>query len=228
MAAAHWETQLFTRIGRAVSRHPLAFVLIWAVVLGITGSLALTGWGGQNLFSRLTSSETNVPDTDSQHVADTVAEARGSSTTVTIVVTGVDVRTHRAQAGELVATLRDKLDVEHVASVTDAFSVLARVPGTDPALAQADPAAARAAAEATARAQASAQAMLAADGNGFTEVITLDAGLDAKQQSAAHEALDAALPGYLDGLHEQFPGPRPIRCRPAPSATRSSTWCRRT
>lgn len=206
MAAAHWETQLFTRIGRAVSRHPLAFVLIWAVVLGITGSLALTGWGGQNLFSRLTSSETNVPDTDSQHVADTVAEARGSSTTVTIVVTGVDVRTHRAQAGELVATLRDKLDVEHVASVTDAFSVLARVPGTDPALAQADPAAARAAAEATARAQASAQAMLAADGNGFTEVITLDAGLDAKHQSAAHEALDAALPGYLDGLHEQFPG----------------------
>ncbi|MCT2996260.1 MMPL family transporter, partial [Propionibacterium freudenreichii] len=120
------------------------------MVLGITGSLALTGWGGQNLFSRLTSSETNVPDTDSQHVADTVAEARGSSTTVTIVVTGVDVRTHRAQAGELVATLRDKLDVEHVASVTDAFSVLARVPGTDPALAQADPAAARAAAEATA------------------------------------------------------------------------------
>ena len=48
---------MFTRIGRAVSRHPVSVVVGWALLVVVSATLAFHGWGAGGLFERLASTK---------------------------------------------------------------------------------------------------------------------------------------------------------------------------
>ncbi len=170
--------RMFTRIGRTVAHHPLSIIIGWLLILGTLGSFALFGWGQGNLFTRLTSTESSIPGTESQQVLDVTSGSPDAGKTITLVFTDVDVSGHSEQLAGVLAEHRDDFKVAHVASVSDAFSV------PDPS---------------------AAKALLAKGGDGFVVLITLDKGLDDKQVSAANDAVGQAMGGFVDALRQPFP-----------------------
>ena len=48
---------MFTRIGRAVSRHPVSVVVGWALLVVVSATLVFHGWGAGGLFERLASGD---------------------------------------------------------------------------------------------------------------------------------------------------------------------------
>lgn len=170
---------MFNRLGRTVARHPLGIIIGWLLVLGVLGSLALAGWGHGNLFDRVTSTDSSITGTQSQEVIDLTSGSPDAGKTVTLVFTGVDVTARSQQLAAVLAQHRADFELTHVASVNDPFSL------TDPS---------------------AAQALLSTNGDGFVMAITLDKGLDDKQVTAANDAIDGALGGFVDALRTSFPG----------------------
>ena len=104
---------------------------------------------------------------------------------ISIVVQGVDVAGDYASAAAAVGAAREELSgLDGVASVADAFAL------PDPASQQ-------------------ARAMLSTGGDGYVEVVTLDAGLSDKEIDAANERVVRAAEGaYLDSLRQYAPEAR--------------------
>ena len=71
-------TRVFHALGRIVSRHPKTTVLAWAVLSALGFALAMTGAGGASLFDRLDSGAPNVPNSQSEHAQELLAELRDS------------------------------------------------------------------------------------------------------------------------------------------------------
>ena len=89
---------MFTRIGLAVSRHPVVVLAVWALLLTVMTGLAFQGLGAGGLFERLASAEATTPDTDS-HVVYSMTRTDGEGgESITVVVSGVDVAGDPASA----------------------------------------------------------------------------------------------------------------------------------
>jgi RND superfamily putative drug exporter len=99
-------------LGRASARHPVVVIVIWVLVLGSAGAVALGGVGGQTLFQRLADGIPKV-DGEAQHGQDMLTN--GSATTLTLLVHGVDADSPRlaAIAADLGAKLKDVPHVEY-------------------------------------------------------------------------------------------------------------------
>ncbi|MEW6891056.1 MMPL family transporter [Trueperella pyogenes] len=112
---------MFDRLGHAIARKPRLFVLGWVLIL-ILGSLsALWGFGSGNLFSRMKSTQSMVPNTESDTVLQKTIEKTSPESAV-IVVSGVTP----SQVTSEVAHLRAELErIDGVASVVDPESVAA-------------------------------------------------------------------------------------------------------
>ncbi|UVJ54614.1 MMPL family transporter [Trueperella pyogenes] len=112
---------MFDRLGHAIARKPRLFVLGWVLIL-ILGSLsALWGFGSGNLFSRMKSTQSMVPNTESDTVLQKTIEKTSPESAV-IVVSGLTP----SQVTSEVAHLRAELErIDGVASVVDPESVAA-------------------------------------------------------------------------------------------------------
>ncbi|MBB3024693.1 Membrane transport protein mmpL8 [Trueperella pyogenes] len=113
---------MFDRLGHAIARKPRLFVLGWVLIL-ILGSLsALWGFGSGNLFSRMKSTQSMVPNTESDTVLQKTIEKTSPESAV-IVVSGVTP----SQVTSEVAHLRAELErIDGVTSVVDPESVAAK------------------------------------------------------------------------------------------------------
>ncbi|WP_415635201.1 MMPL family transporter [Propionibacterium acidifaciens] len=180
------ETQgalMFTRIGLAVSRHPVVVLAVWALLLTVMTGLAFQGLGAGGLFERLASAEATTPDTDS-HVVYSMTRTDGEGgESITVVVSGVDVAGDPASAAAAASAVRGELaGLDGVASVTDAFTM------PDPTSQQ-------------------ARALLSADGDGFVELVELDEGLDDRASQTANDRVaETARDACLDALRAHDAG----------------------
>ena len=174
---------MFTRIGLAVSRHPVVVLAVWALLLTVMTGLAFQGLGAGGLFERLASAEATTPDTDS-HVVYSMTRTDGEGgESITVVVSGVDVAGDPASAAAAASAVRGELaGLDGVASVTDAFTM------PDPASQQ-------------------ARALLSADGDGFVELVELDEGLDDRASQTANDRVaETARDACLDALRAHDAG----------------------
>ncbi|QRV02931.1 MMPL family transporter [Arcanobacterium phocisimile] len=110
---------MFTWLSHKIPARPKTFILFWAVLafLGISG--ALVGFGQGNLFERMSSSESMIPDSESDIVLRaTGADERGES-----IIVLVENTTPEEISVELSA-FREKVQaLPHVASVNDPQNV---------------------------------------------------------------------------------------------------------
>ena len=174
---------MFTRIGLAVSRHPVVVLAVWALLLTVMTGLAFQGLGAGGLFERLASAEATTPDTDS-HVVYSMTRTDGEGgESITVVVSGVDVAGDPAGAAAAASAVRGELaGLDGVASVTDAFTM------PDPTSQQ-------------------ARALLSADGDGFVELDELDEGLDDRASQTANDRVaETARDACLDALRAHDAG----------------------
>ena len=168
---------MFTRIGLAVSRHPVAVIVVWALLLAVMTGLAFQGLGAGGLFDRLASAEATTPDTDS-HIVYSMTRTDGTGgESITVVVSGIDVAGDPAGAAAAASAVRgDLAGLDGVASVTDAFTT------PDPASQQ-------------------ARALLSADGDGFVELVELDEELDDRASQAVNDRVAETARGAGADAH---------------------------
>ncbi|PHP52771.1 MMPL family transporter [Actinomyces ruminis] len=173
---------MFSRIGRVVSRHPMTVVAAWVLLVAVAASFVFQGWGAGGLFQRLASGDATTPDTESSVVAELTESDEGEGERITVVVEGVDVVDDYAGVARAVTAAREKLsDLDGVASVVDAFAL------PDPTSQE-------------------ARAVLSTDGDGYVEIITLDAGLSEQEVASVSEHVAETAEGaYLDSLREYAP-----------------------
>ena len=114
-------TTLLARSGRAVGRHPLRVVLIWAVLIGATFAVAIGGVGGGGLFDRLHSSDMESPG-EARAASQMLTDAgSGSFASDTLLMTGVDFDDPRVIGKNLLA-LQRITNIEGVESVANPFA----------------------------------------------------------------------------------------------------------
>ncbi len=170
---------MFHWIARGVSRHPLAVVLVWVLVLLAAAAASLVGFGHGGLFDRLKTSEVIVPGSESARVQELTA-SDSAAPVMTLVVSGVDITADAQRLQTVADNNRALLDVEGVSQVVDPF--LPTVAGTD-----------------------QAGAMVSTAKDGYVVVMQGDTGLDDDQVSALQDAVDAAATDYGDRLRAEFP-----------------------
>lgn len=170
---------MFHWIARGVSRHPLAVVLVWVLVLLAAAAASLVGFGHGGLFDRLKTSEVIVPGSESARVQELTA-SDSAAPVMTLVVSGVDITADAQRLQTFADDNRALLDVEGVSQVVDPF--LPTVAGTD-----------------------QAGAMVSTAKDGYVVVMQGDTGLDDDQVSALQDAVDAAATDYGDRLRAEFP-----------------------
>ncbi len=170
---------MFHWIARGVSRHPLAVVLVWVLVLLAAAAASLVGFGHGGLFDRLKTSEVIVPGSESARVQELTA-SDSAAPVMTLVVSGVDMTADAQRLQTFADDNRALLDVEGVSQVVDPF--LPTVAGTD-----------------------QAGAMVSTAKDGYVVVMQGDTGLDDDQVSALQDAVDAAATDYGDRLRAEFP-----------------------
>ena len=123
---------MFTRIGRAVSRHPVSVVVGWALLVVVSATLVFHGWGAGGLFERLASGEVTTPGTESNVVSSMTTSDDSTGEKITVVVDGVDVAGDYANAAAAATAAREKLTctyrilVEAVGSKVLAFEHMLR------------------------------------------------------------------------------------------------------
>ena len=171
---------MFRILGRSITRRPWLFVACWLVLLAAAVGGALSGYGQDPLFSRLATAEADVPGAQSSDVLKLTATAADQGPVVTVVVRNVDVKSNPARAAQAAAASRNTLKVGHVESVMDAFTL--------PSLTTPQ-----------------AQALLSTNGDGFVELVTLQAGLTAEADKQANVDVEQAVPAYRDALRSWFP-----------------------
>ena len=82
-------TRLAT-LGRASARHPWRFLLVWALISGITFAVAVLGVAGGSLFSRLGSGEPGVGG-EAHDGRAIVERVEPSSSSLMLQLTGIDL-----------------------------------------------------------------------------------------------------------------------------------------
>jgi len=179
---------VFDKLGRVVTRHPLVFIVFWVVLTVGAGIGVLWGYGQGGLFDRLENSISLVPGSESDQVNAATTDAGGE--TVTVVVTGVDVKNNLADLTQFVNGHRAGIaDAQGVIKQTDPFQLLAY---NDPTV------------------QAQAQALISTNNDGFLMVVTLDPKLQDSNQKAArdaaHSAVYAAVDQFSSDIGKQYPG----------------------
>ena len=112
---------MFTGLGKAVTRHPVIVLIIWAIVVTAAGGAVLWGYGQGGLFKRMETSEYTVPDTDSA-VASNLTRAEDEHGPVSLlVVSGVDPNDQ--EVATFAKDHRDLFDGKGIESVADAFVI---------------------------------------------------------------------------------------------------------
>ncbi len=160
---------VFARLGRAVARHPRATVVVWLVVAVAGYLFAVLGVHGESVFSRTTTGAPNIPSSESRQADAILADVDSGGDSLTLVVEGVPT-SDPGLAAPMDAVRTDLAAVPDVASVLDPWALPGGV---------ANPA---------------AGPLLAADGNGFLVVVTLD-----PQTTTPAESL-GAVERILDGV----------------------------
>ena len=166
---------MFDRLGRTIARHPLLTVLSWILLVAVSAGLALTGLGGPGLFDRLHSGEPVVPGSESQEGREILNDVAHEPTTITAVVTGVDLTDAEAvsDAGRAITTIHSRLlDTDGVQAVADPFVF---PDGLD---------------------SEQAAPFLAADGNGFLISVTLEGTLSEDAEATAEDQVVAQLTAF--------------------------------
>jgi len=179
---------MFDRLGRGVTRHPVAFIVFWLAVAAGAVAGVLWGFGQGGLFDRLENSTSLVPGSESDTVNSLIASGGGES--VTIVITGIDVQNQLPELAQFMAG--------HQAGIADVSGVTKFV-NPIPMLASKDPAM-----------QQTAGTMIADNKDGFLLLLTLDPKLGDADQKAARDATHKALADAVDlfstALGQKFPG----------------------
>ena len=174
---------MFPRLGRAVSRYPWVFLTIWLVIAALAAVGTFWGFGHDGLFGRMTNSESLVSGSESDDVR---VLTTSDSETITIVVTGADVKNDAALLGGFMDQhRRDLTDVAGVAQVRDPLAMLA---STDQVT------------------QGQALALISQNQDGFLILVTLEANLDKDAANQTHADLTSAIEFFGSTLSAQFPG----------------------
>lgn len=110
---------MFNYLGRGVSRRPKLFIVFWLLLVALGAAGSLWGFGQGNLFSRMSSSESMVPGSESDNVL-LRTSGTNAGEAVVAVVTGATYE----ELGDDVDQLRSELEaIEHVENVADPTSV---------------------------------------------------------------------------------------------------------
>lgn len=110
---------MFDRLGHAIARRPKFFVFGWVVLLVLGGTAALWGFGQGNLFARMQSSESMVPDTES----DVVIQKTKSVTSPESAIVVVEGISPSAAESEVDAFRSELLSISGVETVVDPLDV---------------------------------------------------------------------------------------------------------
>ncbi|MBM7825451.1 RND superfamily putative drug exporter [Arcanobacterium pluranimalium] len=106
-------------MGKSISERPRLVIIVWLILFGLGFSAAITGFGQGTLFSRMESSRSMVPGSESDLVMEAV-NAAGEGEAITSIVTGVKAEDISSELG----VLHDKLNaIESVRIVNDPLSV---------------------------------------------------------------------------------------------------------
>jgi len=172
---------MFTWLGRAVTRHPLVFIVGWVLICVLAAGGVLWGYGHGDLFERMENSQSLVSDSESDTVNRLTALAQEGEQS-TIVVEGVAFQDQAGALSQFMAQQRaDFTDIPQVASELDPF-VLADLTS------------------------AQAQALMSSAGDGFVAVVTLKPDLSEDEVKAGEAAVSAATDQFNAALGQQFPG----------------------
>lgn len=202
---------MFVRLGKLVTRHPVAILIVWALLVGLTGVAALWGFGQGGLFQRMATSEYVIPGTDSEQVTHLTSSEEESGPTSIMVVTGVDTDANWDELLTFADEHRSLFEGEYVDTVADAFMIAtATQDAQDDAQAQLEAAieenSAAALAEVTAQMDAqreAAEAQIQAQVEQAAALGPEAAAAAQAQAEAARGELDAAMAAELEAAEVQ-------------------------
>ena len=112
---------MFTGLGKAVTRHPVVVLIVWAIVVAAAGGAAFWGYGQGGIFKRMETSEYSVPRTDSATVSSLTTADDEHGPVSLLVVSNVDP--DDPEVATFAKDHRDLFDSEWVESVADAFVI---------------------------------------------------------------------------------------------------------
>ncbi|VEI12463.1 MMPL family transporter [Trueperella bialowiezensis] len=114
---------MFDWLGHAIARRPKLFVVGWVILLVLGGSATVWGFGEGNLFTRMHSSESMVPGSESDTVLEKTS-TESSPDSAVIVVSGVTSDAVEEEVG----ALRERLEaIPAVSEVVDPLAIDAEV-----------------------------------------------------------------------------------------------------
>ncbi|MFZ5870433.1 MAG: MMPL family transporter [Actinomycetota bacterium] len=106
---------MLAALGRLVTRHPVAALLVWLGVVAGAGGAAFGLFGNEPLFSRLTSGEPNVPG-EAQDGSRLLDDASDTGPSLTLLLDGVDPASPQVVQA-LTAAVSDVQQIDGVATV---------------------------------------------------------------------------------------------------------------
>lgn len=174
---------MFTWLADGIVRRPWIVLVSWVLIVVVALSGTFSGFGGKSLMERLHSGSVTVPGTESAEVADLTTTSTSRGTSITLVVSGVDLKDQATLAKLMPVVTQHRTsidDLPHTATVLDLFSFQ-----------QGDP---------------RAQAFASKDADGFVMVTTLDHGLDTDTQEAAEKTVREEYQQLGDAVAREVPG----------------------
>ncbi|MCL2737107.1 MAG: MMPL family transporter [Propionibacteriaceae bacterium] len=171
---------MFDKLGKSIARHPWRAITVWFVVLLIAGLGAFWGYGQGGVFERLDNLTSLVKGTESDDV-DRLASSDASGTSISVVVSGLDINLDGAPLAAFMADHRHLFtDVAGVKTEADPFLF------PDPTMPQ-------------------AQAMYSDKSDGFIIAIVLDESLTSSEVTTAEADMDTAIAQFTTALHQEYP-----------------------
>jgi RND superfamily putative drug exporter len=169
---------MFNKLGKSVARHPVRAVIVWFIVLVVTGLGALWGYGHGGVFDRLNNAVSLVPGTESD-IVNNLASSDADGVSVTIVVNGLDLGADGQAISQFMAQHRANLStINYVASTFDPFMM--------PDLPQ-------------------SQALFSDKQDGFLISVKLEKGLGEDDQKVAEADLSEAVAQLQLTLRTEYP-----------------------
>lgn len=114
---------MFTKLGNATTRHPVVIIVAWIILVAVSSTAFLWGFGQGGLLKRMETSEYSIPGTDSETVQHLIDTNGDEGDTAILVVSGVDVQSQWDELAEFAATHRYIFQGFGVDSVADAFLI---------------------------------------------------------------------------------------------------------